>query len=151
MNQRFDDFVTGITVCYKYIQRIKSAAVNEMGLKGTHVMCMFHLKNHPEGLTAAQLCSLCAEDKAAISRTIAFLRREGYVHSPDGKNYRAGLRLTDTGRAVTDRFDAIITDWVSAGGVGLSEQERRDFYYGLNLIANNLRNKMERDPNFNNI
>ena len=33
MNQRFDAFVTGITVCYKYIQRIKSAEVNDMGLR----------------------------------------------------------------------------------------------------------------------
>ena len=41
MLQRFEDFVTGITVCYKYIQRIKSAEMTEFGLKGTHVMCLF--------------------------------------------------------------------------------------------------------------
>ena len=47
--------------------------MTELGLKGTHVMCLFFLHHTPEGLTAAQLCQLCAEDKAAISRTIATL------------------------------------------------------------------------------
>lgn len=149
MIQRFDDFVTGITVCYKYIQRIKSVEVNELGLKGTHVMCMFHLKNHPGGLTAAQLCQLCAEDKAAISRTISFLRNQGYVRADGPKNYRAELHLTESGRAVADQFDAIIAEWVGAGGEGLSDRERQSFYHGLNLIANNLRARMEQDPKFN--
>ena len=61
MTQRFEDFVTGITVCYKYLQRIKSMAVNEMGLKGSHVMCMFYLRQHEDGLTASRLCELCAD------------------------------------------------------------------------------------------
>ena len=149
MNQRFDAFVTGITVCYKYIQRIKSAEVNDMGLKGTHVMTLFYLKQHPDGLTSSQLCTLCAEDKAAVSRTVSFLRENGYVYSDGPKNYRALLHLTPAGRAVVDQFDDLIAGWVTAGGQGLTEQERRDFYYGLNLIANNLRSRMERDPKFN--
>lgn len=145
MNQRFDAFVTGITVCYKYIQKIKSMEVNELGLKGAHVMCMFYLNQHPEGLTASQLCSLCAEDKAAVSRTIAFLRGEGFVRSEGPKNYRAVLFLTTAGQAVAEKFNELIAGWVCAGGSGLTEQERRDFYYGLDLIASNLRSKIERD------
>ena len=74
MNQRFQNFLTGITVCYKYIQRIKNAEMTEFGLKGSHVACIFYLNHYPGGLTSAQLCSLCAEDKASISRTVAFLR-----------------------------------------------------------------------------
>lgn len=151
MNQRFDAFVTGITVCYKYIQRIKSAEVTDLGLKGAHVMCMFYLKQHPEGLTASQLCSLCAEDKAAISRTVSFLKNEGYVHHEGPKNYRALLFLTAAGRALAEQFDHLIAEWVSCGGNGLSEQERRDFYRGLSLIANNLRSKMERDLKLNEV
>lgn len=151
MIQRFDAFVTGITVCYKYIQRIKSAEVTEMGLKGAHVMCMFHLKQHPEGLTASQLCSLCAEDKAAVSRTVSFLKNEGYVCSEGPKNYRAVLQLTHAGQKVASQFDGLIADWVTSGGSGLSEQERTDFYRGLSLIANNLRSKMERDLKLNEV
>ena len=145
MIQRFDAFVTGITVCYKYIQRIKSAEVTELGLKGAHVMCMFYLKQHSDGLTASQLCSLCAEDKAAISRTVSFLKDKGYVSSEGVKNYRSLLRLTAAGKALADQFDNLIAAWVSSGGSGLSDQERRDFYRSLDLISNNLRSKMERD------
>ena len=151
MIQRFDAFVTGITVCYKYIQRIKSAEVTDMGLKGAHVMCMFHLKQHPEGLTASQLCTLCAEDKAAVSRTVSFLKSEGYVSSEGSKNYRALLRLTEAGRTVASQFDQLISDWVSSGGSGLTDQERTDFYRGLSLIANNLRSEMERDLKLNEV
>ena len=151
MIQRFDAFVTGITVCYKYIQRIKSAEVTDMGLKGAHVMCMFYLKQHPEGLTASQLCALCAEDKAAVSRTVSFLKNEGYVCSEGPKNYRAVLRLTPAGQAVAGQFDDLIADWVTSGGSGLTDQERTDFYRGLSLIANNLRSKMERDLKLNEV
>ena len=86
MLQRFEDFVTGITVCYKYIQRIKSAEMTEFGLKGTHVMCLFFLHRHPEGLTAAQLCQLCAEDKAAISRSLAVLQEKGFHRKQEAAN-----------------------------------------------------------------
>ena len=151
MNQRFDAFVTGITVCYKFIQRIKSAEVTEMGLKGAHVMCMFYLNQHPEGLTASQLCTLCAEDKAAVSRTVSFLKSEGYVSSEGPRNYRALLRLTPAGQAIAGQFDDLISDWVSSGGSGLSNQERTDFYRALSLISSNLRSKMERDLKINEV
>ena len=142
MNQRFDDFVTGITVCYKYLQRIKSAAVNEMGLKGSHVMCMFYLRQHEKGLTASQLCDLCAEDKAAISRTLAELRERGYITSGSGKNYRAALKLSEAGRKMAEQFDTRIAQWVCAGGDGLQEEDREGFYRSLRLIANNLRKNL---------
>lgn len=148
MNQRFDDFVTGITVCYKYLQRIKSVAVNEMGLKGSHVMCMFYLKQNPDGLTASQLCALCAEDKAAISRTLSYLRDQGFISSGSGKNYRAPLTLTEAGKILADQFDSLIAQWVTIGGEGLNEEERKSFYHGLRLIAGNLRSRMEQDPKF---
>jgi DNA-binding MarR family transcriptional regulator len=146
MLQRFEDFVTGITVCYKYIQRIKSAEMTEFGLKGTHVMCLFFLHRHPEGLTAAQLCQLCAEDKAAISRTIAVLQERGYITAGE-KKYRAQLQLTSSGGEVARRVDHLIEQWVGLGGGGLSEQERTVFYHALELISANLRDTVEKNQN----
>lgn len=148
MNQRFDAFVTGITVCYKYIQRIKSAEVTDLGLKGTHVMILFYLKAHPEGLTSSQLCSLCSEDKAAISRSVAFLRERGYVYTQENKTYRAPLFLTQEGLALAEHIDTVIADWVCDGGDGLTDLERRDFYSGLQRITQNLRSRIEGDPKF---
>ena len=143
MIQRFDAFVSGITSCYKYIQRIKSLEMTEFGLKGTHVMCLYYLRQNPAGLTASQLCGLCAEDKAAISRTVSELRSRGYITSLSEKAYRAMLTLTSAGQEIARKFDNLIEGWVSAGGDGLTDEERSDFYKTLSAIAENLRTRIE--------
>ena len=138
MNQRFQSFVTGITICYKYIQRIKSMEMTELGLKGTHVMCLFYLGRSPEGLTSTQLCTLCGEDKAAVSRTLAELEQLGHCHRlNNGKKYRAPLVLTDSGREAAARINGLVAQWVQAGGDGLTEEERTAFYTPLGKIAAN--------------
>ena len=143
MNQRFDAFVSGITACYKYIQRIKSMEMTEFGLKGTHVMCLYYLRQNPAGLTAAQLCGLCAEDKAAISRTVSELRSRGYITTLSEKAYRAMLTLTSAGQELARKFDHLIESWVAIGGDGLTDEERLDFYRSLSSITENLRSRIE--------
>ena len=143
MIQRFDAFVSGITTCYKYIQRIKSMEMTEFGLKGTHVMCLYYLRQNPTGLTASQLCGLCAEDKAAISRTVSDLRSRGYITSLSEKAYRAMLTLTAAGQELARKFDHLIELWVAIGGDGLSDTERSDFYRSLSSINENLRSRIE--------
>ena len=143
MIQRFDAFVSGITACYKFIQRIKSMEMTEFGLKGTHVMCLYYLRQNPAGLTASQLCGLCAEDKAAISRTVSELRSRGYITTLSEKAYRAMLTLTSAGQELARKFDHLIEGWVTAGGDGLSSEERSDFYKSLAMISDNLRAKID--------
>ena len=145
MLNRFGAFVSGITACYKYIQRIKSMEMTELGLKGTHAMCLFQLHRHREGLTAAQLCQLCGEDKGAISRTLSELELKGYLHTQvsAGKKYRAMLYLTAVGEAVAEHIDGLIEEWVSAGGEGLTNEEREEFYRVLEQIALNLKRRYE--------
>lgn len=139
---RFRSFVGGITACYRYIQRIKNMEMTELGLKGTHVMCLFFLHHNPDGLTAAQLCKLCAEDKAAISRTVKTLKEKGYVISGE-KKYRAVLKLTDRGAEKAQRLGEIIEHWVGLGGDGIADNDRDTFYRVLDIIAENLREKCE--------
>ena len=138
MLHRFEEFVTGITECHRYIQRIKAMEMTELGLKGTHVMCLFYLGRSPEGLTAAQLCGLCCEDKAAVSRTLSELEQLGHITRGD-KKYRAPLVLTDSGRALAGRLNGLVAQWVTAGGDGLTDEERTAFYATLGKIAANLR------------
>lgn len=149
MIQRFDAFVSGITACYKYIQRIKSMEMTEFGLKGTHVMCLYYLRRNPAGLTAAQLCGLCAEDKAAISRTVSELRSRGYITTLSEKAYRAMLTLTSAGHELARKFDQLIEGWVTAGGDGLTDEERTDFYKALSSITENLRSRIEAEARHN--
>ena len=142
MIQRFQSFVGGISSCYKYIQHIKSIEMAEFGLKGAHVMCLFFLNQHPQGLTAANLCQLCAEDKAAISRTIASLQKDGFIAACD-KKYRALLQLTQKGQQVSQQINQLIEQWVDFGGSGLSEEDRSTFYRVLDLISTNLKTNIE--------
>lgn len=144
MIDRFQAFVSGITICYKYIQKIKSMEMTEFGLKGTHVMCIFYIYHCENELTAAQLCQLCAEDKAAISRTLVTLQDKGYVESGE-KKYRAHLNLTEKGRKLAGQIDELIEQWVGLGGDGLSEEERNSFYYALDLISSNLKEKLNKE------
>lgn len=148
MIQRFQDFLTGITVCYKFIQRIKNAEMTEFGLKGIHVSCLFYLNHNPQGLTAAQLCSLCCEDKATISRIVSDLRGRGYIEQGGGKNYRAPLHLTEAGTQIARQLDPIIESWVGIGGVGMTEDQRASFYDSLRLISENLRTRLEQTDEF---
>ena len=120
--------------------------MTEFGLKGTHVMCLFFLHHNPEGLTAAQLCQLCAEDKAAVSRTVSELQKEEYIASGE-KKYRALLRLTEKGEETAKRVDSLIEQWVGFGGAGLSDEDRAAFYRALELISNNLKRSAESAPN----
>lgn len=144
MIDRFQAFVSGITICYKYVQKIKTMEMTEFGLKGTHVMCIFYIRHSEEGLTAAQLCQLCAEDKAAISRTLMTLQDKGYIEAGE-KKYRAKLKLTVKGKELADQIDELIEQWVSFGGDGLTEEERNSFYYALDLISSNLREKLHKE------
>ncbi len=139
MLNRFEEFVTGITECHRYIQRIKAMEMTELGLKGTHVMCLFYLGRSPEGLTAAQLCTLCGEDKAAVSRTLSELEQLGHCVRVGSKKYRAPLILTDSGRELAGRLNGLVEQWVTAGGDGLTDSERAAFYTTLGKIAANLR------------
>ena len=113
------------------------------GLKGIHVSCLFYLYNNPEGLTAAQLSGLCCEDKAAVSRIVSQLRQRGFIEPGGKKSYRELLKLTAAGREIARQMEPVMTQWVCAGGEGLTEQEREHFYRSLTVIAANLHNKLD--------
>ena len=136
MFDRFETFATTIATINRYVQKIKSMEMKTLGLKGTHVMCLYSLGKHPEGLTATQLCRLCGEDKAAVSRTLAELSERGLVEKPEG--YRAPVTLTEAGKAAAVRVDSLAQRAVGRGGDGLSDAERENFYRAMGVIGANL-------------
>ncbi len=96
-------------------------------------------------MTLTALSAACEEDKAAMSRTVAELTRDGFVTVDSERKYRAPITLTDKGRLVAKRVDEMVEEAVAAGGDGLSEEERRNFYYALELISENLRKYLKED------
>jgi DNA-binding MarR family transcriptional regulator len=139
---RFKEFTKNISFAYKYIIKLKSAAIKEFGLKGSHVMCLFYIGEAENGLTATKLCKLCGEDKAAISKSLSALLELGYVEleNDENKKYRSKYYLTKSGKKVKDALDVKISDVVADGGIGLTEEERDAFYSALQKIVDNLEN-----------
>ena len=128
MSDRFDIFTMTITQIYRSLQRIKNREMTEVNLKGVHVMCLHTLNHNPGGMTLTALSQACEEDKAAMSRTIAELTRRGLVTTSTEAKYRAPIILTDTGRETAAKVDEMINEAVDAGGNGLTDAERAEFY-----------------------
>ena len=141
VNERFESFVTTVTRAYKCIQRIKSIETGQLGLKGNHVMCMYFLGKKSNGLTAAELCKLCNEDKAAVSRTILDLTQKGLVvpiERAEKRKYRTMIKLSEDGIALNRRIMGSIEQAVKKGSADFTDEERFIFYKVFLSIVNNL-------------
>ena len=134
MEERFETFTVLITRISRSIKRIKADEMADFELKGPHVSCLYYLSQQ-DGMTAAELCERCDEDKAAISRS-----KSGYITcaSGAGKRYKSPLRLTERGKAVGRAIGEKIMRIVEAASEGLSEAERQTMYRALALVSENL-------------
>ena len=140
MVSRFEQFTSSVASIYRSIQKIERVEMAKYGLKGPHAQVLLAMSRFPEGVTSGELVKLCDKDKAAISRTVAELEREGMVNrlGRNGNFYRAALTLTDRGREAASHVAIRATHAVEAASDGLSEGNRRVLYAALALIAEHL-------------
>ena len=139
MEQRFKTFTTLIASISRGIRRIKAEEMAEFALKSPHVSCLYYL--YSEGnLTAKELCDICEEDKANISRSIKYLEENGFVFcdSKTQKRYQAPLELTEKGRDVAKHLALKIDTMLMAASEGVSESDRDIMYQSLSQINDNL-------------
>lgn len=140
MIDRFERFSFAVAAMSRYIQKIETDELEKMGLKGSYALYLIILSRYPQGLTATELCEQCEKDKAAVSRAVAAMEKQGLItrnsdsHSP----YRAPISLTPAGKAAADhvRQKAIVA--VSHAGTGVSDEDRAIMYATLEKIAANL-------------
>ena len=145
MVTRFEQFTSSVASIYRSIQKIERVEMARYGLKGPHAQVLLAMSRFPDGVTSGELVKFCDKDKAAISRTVAELEREGMVNraGKNGNNYRAALTLTDRGREAADQVAIRARQAVDAASVGLSDDNRRILYAALELIADHLQNICE--------
>ena len=139
--ERFQKLSAGVSRIYKQMQKLKKEYMGELGMKGTHVMCLHYLNQYPGGLTAADLCGLCGEDKAGISRILSELEERGLLcyDFPEGKKrYRAKALLTGYGKRYAMEVTVRILEVTRRAGQGITEEEREVFYRVLGRIGDNL-------------
>ena len=137
MQSRYEQFASSVAGIYHSIQKIEKQVMVEYGSKGIFAQYLAALNRCSEGLTAAQLSEMCDKDKAAVSRAVAEMEREGLLCREDSR-YRVRLILTEAGRKAAEYVSRQATMAVNAGGQGLSDEERARLQSHLSLIAENL-------------
>lgn len=139
MEERFETFTVLIARLNRCIRKIKTEEMAEFNLKSPHVSCLYYLYRS-DSLTAKELCDICEEDKANISRSIEYLEENGYIacHSKTEKRYKSPLVLTEKGRTVGAKITAKIDRLLSSVGEGVSEEDRGIMYQSLAIICENL-------------
>ena len=139
VEERFETFTVLIGRINRNIRKIKNQEMASYQLKSIHISCLYYLYS-AGSLTAAELCERCEEDKAAVSRALDYLEKEGYLEASDknAKRYRHPLHLTEKGTQassiITAKIDAVLEEINSS----LTEQERLAFYRSLTAISNRL-------------
>ena len=140
---RFEKFVTLVEGIRKSISRLKDEAVPSFGIKSVHVMWLYRLRLHEEGLTAAELAAATTVDRSLVSREISSLKKNGYIESRDSgskRGYKARWCLTERGRAVADGIRALAIRIQDKASEGIDPAELAAFYETFEkLHANFLR------------
>ena len=137
--ERYKVFTLAIANLTRSIRKIKTAEMVKWNLKSQHVSCIYYLYQK-EILTAAELCDICGEDKANISRSLDFLEEHGYIESKEhiNKHYKIHYFLTElgltVGKSIVDRIEEII----STASDGITEHDRNIMYNTLSAIDKNL-------------
>ena len=91
-------------------------------------------------MTAKELCDVCDEDKAAISRAISYLEDNGYIKcdSKLEKRYKSLLTLTEKGEQVGKKLVDKIDHVLELSSPEMTDKDREKFYQMLTTISNNL-------------
>ncbi len=146
MENRFKNFTVLINKINRNIKRIKTEEMKDFDLKSPHVSCIYYLYVE-DGLTAKELTDICAEDKAAISRSLDYLEKSGFLVCDDNtkKRYRSKLLLTEKGKTVGKMIVEKIDRILDEASIGLDEESRIIMYKSLALISDNLEKIVNKD------
>ena len=73
MQERFETFTVLINRISRDIRRIKNQEMAVYHLRSAHVSCLYYIYSL-DGVTSAELCEHCEEDKPPVSRCFGRLR-----------------------------------------------------------------------------
>lgn len=139
MQERFETFTVLINRISRDIRKIKNQEMAVYHLRSAHVSCLYYIYSL-DGVTSAELCEHCEEDKATISRVLDYLETNGFIvrDSDRVKRYRNPLRLTEKGQEVGKRIAEKIGAVLDTVSRTLTEDERAAFYRSLSAISRSL-------------
>ena len=138
MQERFETFTVLINRISRDIRRIKNQEMASYHLRSAHVSCLYYIYSL-DGVTSAELCEHCEEDKATISRAVDYLETNGFLlRGTSAKRYKSPLLLTEKGRDAGKRITEKIGGILETVSHALTEKERIEFYRCLSTISRSL-------------
>ncbi len=137
MVDRFKQFSYSIFEISRCWHKLAGEEMAKYGLKGPHAMYLMALYND-EGLTAAELCTLCGRDKADVSRAMTIMEEKKLIQRSTGNAYRARLSLTEQGEQAARQVCQRIHVAVEHAGRGYDAEKRAIFYQVLGTVTENL-------------
>ena len=138
MQERFETFTVLINRISRDIRRIKNQEMASYHLRSAHVSCLYYIYSL-DGVTSAELCEHCEEDKATISRAVDYLETNGFLlRGTSAKRYKSPLLLTEKGRDAGKRIAEKIGGILETVSHALTEKERIEFYRCLSTISRSL-------------
>jgi len=143
---RFEKFALLIDAMQKCIQKFKTVIACRFGVKSVHVLWIYELLIHPDGLTSAELATKSNIDPSLISRELASLKRKGYItrETAEGKrSYNSRITLTDSGRELASRISDLAVSIQRDVGFGIKPEELSVFYSVLERLHDNFTNHIK--------
>lgn len=140
-SKRFEKFTLLIDGVHKSIHKIKLDMAPKVGVKGVHVLWVYELYEHKEGLTSTELASVSRIDRSLVSREIDDLMKEGCIECIDkssGKRYNGRFVLTERGRELAEWIIERVLDVQNSVSSGISKEELETFYSVLERLDKNL-------------
>lgn len=139
--ERFETFTTMIANISRAIRKIKSGEMAKWNLKSNHVSCIYYIYKN-KSLTPKQLCDICEEDKANVSRSIEYLEENGYVklNPIPNKRYKRTFSLTEKGEVVGKSLSERIDEVLVRSSKGVDDEQRAIMYSSLMKVSENLQN-----------
>ena len=129
MQERFETFTVLINRISRDIRRIKNQEMAAYHLRSAHVSCLYYIYSL-DGVTSAELCEHCEEDKATISRALdcrVFARVDLFL-PPDGEiafnevntipGFTAHSRYPSMMQGIGISFGELVTRLIELGVAG---------------------------------
>lgn len=144
---RFEKFTLLIDGIHKSVHKIKLDAAPHAGVKGVHVMWVYELYTHPDGLTATEIAAVSRIDRSLVSREIDALMKDGYIEcrdKSDKKRYKGRFVLTERGCELARWITERVLEVQNTVSEGISAEELRVFYSVLERLDRNFEALSER-------
>ena len=139
-SERFEQFSSLISGIYRDIQKLKTKWTEPLGMKSVHIFWVYLLKNHPDGLTAAELSRHSQSNRSLVSREIRELIDLGYVahvNTSQKSSYGNKLILTESGMKIAQRISEASLDIQKKVNAGIPQEDLLILYRTLGILMEN--------------